>query len=229
MPNYYTIANLEKFASALKSYSDRIENGERLTVSISYKNSKMGPVPSVSLLPFITCPACCQSTCAHECYAAKLAAFRATARDSWAKNTAIAIADPASYWDQVNAAIAGSRFFRFHVSGDIISAEYFAEMAKAARRHPHCEILCFTKQFRIVNRFKAAGGRIPKNLHILFSGWENLKPDNPYQFPETNVYTKKAGPRPEWMVCGGNCFSCACRGVGCWQTKKGDTIAFEKH
>lgn len=229
MRNTYTEKNLHILANELKTYSEQIKAGGKLRVSISYKNTKMGPVPSVSLLPYLTCPTICRETCGPECYAAKLAALRPSVRATWARNTAIALFDPASYWEQVNAVIAGCRFFRFHVSGDIPSAEYFAEMVRAARNHPKCDILVFTKQYRIVNRFKAAGGRIPKNLHILFSGWENLKPDNPYHFPETNVFEKKAIPDPSWKLCGRNCFNCACRGVGCWQAKKGDTIAFEKH
>ena len=38
-----------------------------------------------------------------------------------------------------------SRFFRFHVSGDIPNTTYLCRMVEVAKRNRHCEILCFTK------------------------------------------------------------------------------------
>lgn len=40
-----------------------------------------------------------------------------------------------------------SRFFRFHVSGDIPNTTYFHIMMEVAKRNSHCEILCFTKKY----------------------------------------------------------------------------------
>jgi len=73
-----------------------------------------------------------------------------------------------------------SRFFRFHVSGDVPDEEYFAKMVEVAARNQHCELLCFTKKYEIVNKFLAFGGVIPKNLHIIFSAWVNLDMVNPF-------------------------------------------------
>lgn len=227
--NYYTNENIQKFQDELSKARARIADGETLRVSISNGNSKMGPVASVSVLPFVTCPACCRNTCGPECYAAKLALLYPTVRESYARNTAILIDRPAQYWAEVKAAISAVRFFRFHVSGDIIDPGYFAEMVHAAESNHATEILCFTKRFQIVNRFLDAGGTIPANLHIMFSGWTNLQPENPHNLSETNVFDKSNPPREDWKQCGGNCFNCACRGVGCWTACPGDTIAFKKH
>ena len=123
----------------------------------------------------------------------------------------------------------GVRYFRFHVSGDILNYDYFSHMVQIAFSNPKTEILCFTKRFEIVNKWINDGGAIPGNLHILFSGWDNLKPINPYNFPETTVFAHESDFNENWKMCGGNCFNCACRGLGCWQAGKGDTIAFKLH
>ena len=226
---YYNSKVINKFADAFQAAKALVESGADLRVRISNANSKMGNVSSVSTLPFLTCPGCCGHTCGIKCYAAKLANLRPAVLKSYAINTAIAKLRPDIYWQQVNAAVCAVRFFRFHVSGDIMDPDYFAHMIDTARNNPHTEILCFTKQFAIVNKYLDNGGAIPENMHILFSGWENLAPENPHNMPETNVFRDESGIRDGWKICGGNCFNCACRGVGCWQANKGDTIAFKMH
>jgi len=226
---YYNEKTLAKFAEALKDARTAVTDMTDTRVRISNSNSKMGNVASVSTLPFITCPACCKETCGADCYAAKLANLRPSVLKSYAINTAMALLRPIEYWAQVEAAVMAVRYFRFHVSGDIINADYFAHMVEVARRNPHTEILVFTKRYQIVNAWIDENGSIPENLHILFSGWTNLTPDNPHSLPETNIFTSEADIHDDWKICGGNCFNCACRGVGCWQAQKGDTIAFKKH
>ena len=170
----------------LKSIKNH-ENVSRL-VSVSMSNSKMGKVPSVSLLPVFSCSGRCIKTCAARCYAVKLCRIRPVVAHCYARNMAIAKHAPRAYWKVVNAAAKNARFFRFHVSGDILNDRYFEEMCKTARKNPHCTFLAFTKQYEIINLHLQCGDAIPHNLKIMFSGWENLKPTNPYNFPETNVY-----------------------------------------
>ena len=226
---YYADNIRAKFSAALAEAREDVKSGKDLKVRISNSNSKMGAVTSVSTLPFITCPACCGNTCGKKCYAAKLANLRPIVLKSYAINTALALYKPAEYWRQIDAAACAVRFFRFHVSGDIINKAYFDNMVTVARNNRKTEFLCFTKRYQVVNNFIRGGGEIPENLHILFSGWLNLKPVNPYNIPETNVFTKEKEIRENWKICGGNCFNCACRGVGCWQAKNRETIAFKMH
>lgn len=226
---YYNEKVLNKFRDALKDATSTVINCEDLRVRISNANSKMGNVASVSTLPFITCPSNCAGTCGAKCYAAKLANLRPAVLKSYAINTALALFRPVEYWAQVNAAVMAVRYFRFHVSGDIINADYFNHMIECARNNPHTEILVFTKRYSIVNTWIDTNGELPANIHILFSGWTNLTPDNPHKLPETNVIQKGADPDESWKLCGGNCFNCACRGVGCWNANKGDVIAFHIH
>ena len=219
----------EKFNAALRDAIQDVISGAETRVRISTGNTKMGDVASVSTLPFNTCPACCLHTCGVNCYAAKLANLRPNVRRNYAINTAMVLYNPGEYWKQVSRAAAGVRFFRFHVSGDIINADYFASMIDCVRNNPHTEFLCFTKRFNVVNNWISANGELPHNLHILFSGWEGLTPCNPYNVPETNVVPRGGVPADGWKMCSGNCFECAISGAGCWGAKRGDVIAFNMH
>lgn len=96
--------------------------------------------------------------------------------------------DPDTYWREVEAAIMLSRFFRFHVSGDIQTPDYFEKMVSVSRKNKHCQILCFTKQFEHVNTYLAEHQEgLPENLHVIFSGWPGLVMNNPFSLPEAHV------------------------------------------
>lgn len=226
---FYNEETLHKFGAALQEAIDRVAAGEDLRVRISNSNSKMGNVASVSTLPFITCPGCCAGTCGAKCYAAKIANLRPSVLKSYAINTAIYLKRPDIYWSSIDLACKAVRYFRFHVSGDIVNKDYFNHMVQIARNNPKTEILCFTKRFDAVNAWIDENGEIPENLHVLFSGWTNLQPENPHNLPETNVIEKGAEPADNWKICGGNCFNCACRGLGCWTAQRGDVVAFPIH
>lgn len=226
---FHNEKTIAKFNAALHDAMEGVKSGSIHNVHISKGNTKMGDVASVSLLPFNTCPACCASTCGAACYAAKLANLRPNVLKNYAENTAIAVLQPDSYFAQVKTAMAGVRFFRFHVSGDIINAEYFRRMVEAAQENPHCEVLVFTKRYAAVNQYIDSFGALPANLHVLFSGWSNLTPENPHNLPETNVIERGAEPADNWKICGGNCFECGITGSGCWAAKHGEVVAFHKH
>jgi len=230
---YYNETVIAKFMDALKSakaeVAEMLKSGETPKVKFSDGNSKMGAVASVSSLPFFTCPDRCADTCGVICYAAKIANLYKNTRNAYAWNTAMIILCPNEYHKQIKEFCKGVRYFRYHVSGDIVNKPYFAAMVENAKENPHCEILAFTKRYEIVNAWIAANGSLPENLHILFSGWDNLKTINPHNLPETTVFEKESEFNDSWKTCGGNCFNCACRGLGCWQAKAGDIIAFKKH
>lgn len=196
-------------------------------VSISSGNSKIGAIPSVSLPPVITCPR--GVPCAAKCYAAKLCRLRPTVREAYARNLEILRADPAEYWRQVRFAASMARYFRFHVSGDIVGADYFAEMVATAEALPGTEFLAFTKNYTVVNAWIAERGQLPGNLHLIFSEWGGTEIPNPHGLPTAAVIFKGEEPRDGWKICGGNCAECARCGVGCWELKAGETIAFYEH
>lgn len=199
------------------------------TVSISNGNSKMGKIPSVSLPPVTTCPK--GTPCAKKCYAKRLYNRYPSVKNAYDTNLSIFEQMPNQYFYQIDNVLKVSRFFRFHVSGDIPTYGYFCQMVKLAWENPHCEILAFTKQYEIVNQYITDHIPLPfpQNLHIIFSEWGNKPIPNPYNLPTAAVIFKGRKPLDNWKICGGNCAECACRGVGCWELKNGETIAFYEH
>lgn len=233
------IKNIEKLTEAMRQAEQDVKKalGEGLDVSkmvsISEGNTKMGKVASVSLLPILTCPGRCNGTCGEKCYAKKLAILRPSVAKAYARNTAIARLAPFSFFKAVEEAMRRSKYFRFHVSGDIPNREYLNYVRTMCKMIPTCEVLMFTKRYELVNSLIEDYGKLPSNLHCLFSGWTNLFPTeggyNPNRLPETTVYAKDEDIRPEWTLCGGNCLDCAIHDGGCWNAKPGETIAFKIH
>ena len=196
-------------------------------VSISKGNSKMGAIPSVSLPACITCNP--SAPCFKLCYAAKISRLYKTTAAAYQRNLDILKADPGSYWEQVRAAARMARYFRYHVSGDIPNINYLYEMIRTAEMFPHTSFLAFTKQYTIVNAAIDSGVVIPNNFKIIFSNWGAWKCNNPHNLPECEIILKGTEPAPDWKICGGNCTECACRGIGCWELKNGETIAIYQH
>lgn len=199
-----------------------------MSVSISPGNIKMGSIASVSLPSWITCRMC---GCWAKCYGHKLELLRPNVADAYMKNLEILQKDPDTYWREVEAAIMVSRFFRFHVSGDIPDMDYLNRMVEVSARNHHCEILCFTKKYELVNEFIDHGGVIPENLHMIFSGWTGLEMVNPYSFPEAHVRYRDGSTtaRDDALPCGGNCTECAKTDGGCWVLKPGQQVVFNEH
>ena len=198
------------------------------TVKISKGNSKLGQIPSVSLPSIKTCRNC---ACQEKCYAQKLERMRPAVRNAYQHNLEVWLKDPETYWREVEASIMMSRFFRFHVSGDIPSFKYLINMVEIARRQPHCEILCFTKKYNLVNELIEQGVELPGNLHMIFSGWVGLEMVNPFSLPEAHVRYRDGSTtaREDAIECGGNCTECALTEGGCWSLQKGQQVIFNEH
>lgn len=200
-----------------------------MNIKISQGNSKLGAIPSVSLPAGVTCRSDCE--CSKKCYAKRLERMRPSVRQAYKHNYDLLNSDPNTYWREVEASIMMSRFFRFHVSGDIPDATYFEHMVDIARTNTHCEILCFTKKYDIVNSHINIIGKLPKNLHIIFSGWHDIEMVNPYNLPEAHVRYRDGSTtaREDAKLCGGNCTECAITDGGCWTAKHGEQVVFNEH
>lgn len=128
-----------------------------------------------------------------------------------------------------------SRFFRFHVAGDIPDKYYLQRIIALASRNKHCDILCFTKKFDIVNEilseFNEHKLEFPSNLHLILSGWKGLEMKNPFNLPEAHVKFRDGSTtaRPDAIQCSGNCTECAMTDGGCWTLKSGEQIVFDEH
>lgn len=204
-----------------------------MNVKISNGNAKLGKIPSVSLPSGLTCRDDCE--CAKKCYARKLERLRKSVREAYQHNYQLLKCSPDTYWREVEASIMMSRFFRFHVSGDIPDANYLIHIIEISRRNPHCEILCFTKKFEIVNtelkKLKENSEWLPSNLHLIFSGWRGLEMVNPYNLPEAHVRYRDGSTtaRDGAKECGGNCTECAITDGGCWTLQCGEQVVFNEH
>ena len=198
------------------------------TISVSRGNSKLGSIPSVSLPSITTCRQC---DCHKKCYAKKLERLRPSVRKAYANNLRVLEEHPDVYWREVEAAIMMSRFFRFHVSGDIPDAAYFENMVAIAERNPHCNILCFTKRYEIINDYYEKNPYLPPNLHMIFSAWPDLVMDNPFSFPTAHVKFKNGWTTygDKYYMCGGNCSECAVVDGGCWGLTWGEEVVFNEH
>ena len=197
------------------------------SISISKGNSKMGAIPSVSLPPVVTCKNC--GTCAKKCYARKLCRIYPSVKKAYDNNLEILKEDRNAYFTQIKAVAMLNKFFRFHVSGDIIDTDYLDRMCKLARELKETRFLAFTKNYEDVNEY-FKNHKKPANLKLIFSlPFDGCKIDNPHNLPTAAVILKGKTPDENYKICGGNCTECACRGVGCWELKKGETIAFYEH
>ena len=175
---------------------------------------------------FGTCPCRCTG-----CYATKgrytfQNVIKANARKTWLSRYDIDFMVRAII-AQVNA--DHIKICRIHASGDFDSMAYVNAWRRIVKECPDTTFLCFTKRYNVVNSYIDNNGPLPRNLKVLFSGWHNLKPINPHNLPETTVYKRHEMPDPNWLLCGGNCSECSCRGCGCWKAEKGETIAFKIH
>lgn len=204
-------------------------------VQVSTSVSKLGPtIPTVNLPPVVTCrPDAPCAKCAAEgggCYAMKGHWLYKTVKNRLAMNLKAYFANPQLYFDVITMNFDNYKYARFHSSGDIVDYGYLVGMCRVARKCKTTQILCFTKKYELVNEYVADGHRIPSNLHIVFSGWDNFIPDNPYNFPMTYIWFPNKPERneniPENAIpCTGNCATCH----ACWTLKKGQSVKFKKH
>lgn len=197
-------------------------------VSISRNNMKVGAIPTFSLPTGVTCREC--AGCIHKCYARKMEQRRANIRNAWRNNLTEWQSKPEAVKYAILSSAITSGYFRYFVGGDIPDKDFFKMMVEIADIAKSCQFLAFTKKYEIVNDFIANGGKIPKNLHIVFSGWgESLRPINPHNLPESDVIFKGDTEPLNAKICGGNCTDCICKGVACWALQSGETIYFYEH
>jgi hypothetical protein len=189
-----------------------------MKVHVSEGNTKLGKIPSVSLLPAFSCRQ--DVPCHVECYAQK-AVRRRDCYLAWSENTWLAMNDLDSYLGQVLEYLRRDvEYFRWHVGGDILSQKYFEGMKEIAAACGWVKFLCFTK------RYDLSYTPMPDNLQVVFSAWPGLP-----------LVRDVAWRRVAWMQdgrenrlpsryyeCEGNCESC----LKCFK-KMATDVCFHKH
>jgi hypothetical protein len=201
-------------------------------VVISKGNIKMGQIQSVSLPPVVTCSPLACKFCGKKCYARKICKLRRTVKESYDNNLDILLHDKEKFWREVEGSIKLTTYFRFFVSGDIYDKDFLENMVLCARKNKHCNILCFTKKYSLVNEY-LEHHRLPKNLNIVFSAWKGLEMPNPFNLPTAEVMykdgTSTAEEGKKYIYCSGNCSECISEKRSCWNLKKGEGVIFAEH
>ena len=191
---------------------------EMLKLHISRGNRKIGRVFNFSTAPVITCRNC--SKCKKLCYDIKAVLMYTAVRIARAENTAMMKKDQRATFRQIDEFISRKhkrKFFRWHVSGEITSKSYFAEMVEIAKKHPDWRFWTYTKVYWIVNQYCDEYGRdaIPENLTVMFSVWNGVPCNNPYNFPEFLCIMDGMAIPEGATKCPGNCDVCIDNQTGC--------------
>lgn len=191
-----------------------------LKLHISKGNIKIGRVHNFSMAPGLTCKNCSQ--CLGWCYDLKACWQYLNVRIARAENTAMMLLDRVATFAQINAYICKCRahkFFRWHVSGDILDVDYFDRMVQIARLHPDWIFWTYTKNYFAVNEWVRQNGgtkdSVPSNLSVMFSVWNGMECPNPYGFPTFTCIMEGMTPDPTEWRCPGNCEACLKAGHGC--------------
>lgn len=208
---------------------DIIRNVSDYHVQISPGNRKTGiAVSSISLIPIACCPNC--EHCKNLCYDVRNDCMYKETKKARARNTAIWEISPHRYFEEISAAAKFTRYFRWHIGGDIVNMTYLLGMVDVANENKHCTFLAFTKNYKVVNDYLKAF-ELPCNLKIIFSRWPGTPCDNPNHLPEAHVIFAEGTTtaNEETKPCSGNCSECAVTDSGCWTLKSGESVSFPAH
>lgn len=200
-------------------------------VKITLTNSKLGIIPQVNL-PIISCRN--DAPCKKGCYANKGTYLYSSVQKNLNNNLKALQNDFDLFFNDIINYVNNSdiifKYFRWHSCGDIPNYKYLLGVIKVAEKCKNTKFLCYTKKFNLVNMYLALGKKLPKNLSIVFSGWDkNFIVDNPYNLPTTYVDFKDKTRNVEIpnkaFECQGSCKTCKM----CWNLKSGQSVVFHQH
>ena len=193
--------------------------------NISDGNRKMGYVPSFSLPPLLTCRK--NAPCSKNCYAVKMCKLHKNVLTSyWNNLNALEEQGAGGLVNAVSCYLDAFQplLFRWNVSGDIYSLEYWDAITELARLFPTVQFMLYTKQYELVNE-RLDKEILPRNLVIILSYWTNFYPPNPHNLP-TAFYDDHSGNVDAGIFhCQGDCSTCQ----RCFFMRGGDSVAFYKH
>lgn len=148
-------------------------------------NAKMGKhVGNFSVLGKITCPY--NVPCRKDCYMNGIRDYRKSVHEAYSDNTKLLMIEK-KYDEFVDAACyfiweGNYTMFRWNVDGDFFSLDYLKACCDVAKRNPKVKFMAFTKQYAIAEQALEMG-IVPKNFNIVFSAWNEYKPDDVSKVP----------------------------------------------
>ena len=237
----YSLESLKKVVKLMNETIDKYSEKtvDEIKLCISSGNRKIGRVMNVSLPPIVTCSNC--KECKFFCYDVKACLqYPDTVIDARIRNYMVFKKDINTYFQRIDDAMNRRRknkFFRWHVAGDIINYDYFSRMVENAKNHPDFIIWTYTKNYNVVNKYVADHGgnrfiAIPHNFTIMFSEWDGMPLNNPYNFPVFSVKMKNGNKNHgadyfnNLYKCPGNCDVCKAARRGC---PYGETVYADEH
>ena len=147
---------------------------DELVLHISTGNRKIGRVHNFSMAPGITCANC--TGCLAYCYDVKAVLQYPNVAAALAENTVLMKLHREETFQAIDRYISthkANKFFRWHVSGEILDVDYFDRMVRIARHHPDWVFWTYTKNYRAVNEWIRSNGgskeSVPANLSVMFS------------------------------------------------------------
>lgn len=230
MDNTAIMKRITKILVARAKYEADIDN---VHVKLMKGNTKTGKdVWTVSLAPIIDCQHC--SECKDKCYDIRNDCIYPSVIESRAKNSALHRLNRIRYWLEIEEQIKelGVKFLRVNVGGDV-DYDDMCHIARIAEDNTGCRILFFTKNYEDGNLYlDKHDGRLPKNMHMIYSRWENMECKNPYNIPESHVLWadgNTTAPVYGAYFCQGNCGNCFLGDEGCPNLKRGEHVVFNAH
>lgn len=193
-------------------------------MKISDKNSKLGKIPNISLIPVKDCANC--EHCKSSCYALKAWKQYPAVRKAWKENSKEWRTAPFAAAESFLEYWAGKkkqpRFFRIHVAGDFLEQLHVNAWIFIASRMPDTKFLAFTKRHDL-----DYSGR-PDNLTIVLSQWPGMPlPDDMQGLRSAWMQDGTENRVPaDAIECPGNCESCGM----CWHLPMiGKDVFFNEH
>lgn len=222
------MGRVEKMVAIRNEYLKDIDN---VHIKLQQGNSKTGKnCWTISGIPIADCVNC--GECKFTCYDACNVCFMPAVQNDRARNSALHLADPKRFWDEVDMQIKANFVLelRINVGGDLRDDD-FAYVAELGRKNPKTMILFFTKNYKGINAFLDKN-EFPENVKPIMSAWEGMEMDNHHNLPCSHVLWEDGSTTaPEYgaVYCGGNCSECAFKGEGCWNLKNGEHVIFKAH
>lgn len=202
-------------------------------ITISFKSKKLGRIPSLNIPPVLTCRK--DAPCFKLCYARKGTFNYKNVTQSHMDNYIAYNENQDGFFNEINNTLNNDviiyKYFRWHMSGDIIDMKYLYGMIELANKNKKTKFLAFTKKFDLVNMYlDVTNKKLPKNLIIVFSAWDNrFEIPNPHNLPIAYVNFKDKKLNPEIphnaKRCNGDCTTCRI----CWNLKEGESTVFNQH
>ena len=204
-------------------------------ISISLSNDKMGLICSFSTPCITTCPI--NVPCIGVCYADCMEHRRKVVHESYLNNLDMMLKYPKdvenAIVDYIDNELYTLRYFRFNVAGDVEvgDATYIHLIMNVVKRCPNTKFLVYTKS-KMWNRYK----KLPKNLSLVYSYWEDWSFSNPYNRPTSNVMPEPDEEHMEEATKGKLiCRNCLNKEIKCdschicWNLKPGQNVWFFAH